>query len=259
VQKQIRSIYLVVSALTVALPAFDAFAQASSSTTSADDDTGGLADIVVTAQRRSESLQDLPISVTAVTNVQLENVGITGIGDLPLAVPALNIQKRIGYLTEHLRGVGSIAVGAGLENPIAFHVDGVYHANQTAGILSFDGSPVAFEAVHIAQRDWQLSDNFQVTSHPKTIYFGQTPALNPSFPVGNVFDDARQDSLSVAGYGQATYAVNNVLDVTAGFRYSHERRNLDGYENARLLVHGDPLIQIVPPIALLSKPASQRI
>ena len=104
----------------------------------ASDESAGLAEIVVTAQRRAESLQAVPISVTALSASQLDSSGVTGIQDLSLSVPALNVQDGGGYLFMHLRGVGSNTPGAGLENPIALYVDGVYYANQTVGLFSFN-------------------------------------------------------------------------------------------------------------------------
>jgi iron complex outermembrane recepter protein len=101
-------------------------------------DTGGLTEIVVTAERRSQSLQDVPVSVTALTAGELNRAGITGIDDLSIAVPALQVQEGAGYLLSHLRGVGATTAGAGLENPVALYVDGVYYANQTIGIFAFN-------------------------------------------------------------------------------------------------------------------------
>lgn len=107
-------------------------------TTASQAENGGLAEIVVTAQRRAESLQDVPISVTALTADQLTKVGITGIDDLGVAVPGLVVTDGAGYLFTHLRGVGATTAGAGLENPVALYVDGVYYANQTVGIFAFN-------------------------------------------------------------------------------------------------------------------------
>ena len=111
---------------------------ATNSPNSSQVETGGLAEIVVTAQRRAQDLQDVPISVTAFTSEELARQGISGIEDLAVAVPGFEVSDGAGYLFTHLRGVGATTAGAGLENPVALYVDGVYYANQTVGIFSFN-------------------------------------------------------------------------------------------------------------------------
>jgi len=68
----IRCFLFASSALAVALSAPPAFAQSSE-----DDEQAGIADIVVTAQRRSESVQDVPIAISAFSADQLAEQGIT--------------------------------------------------------------------------------------------------------------------------------------------------------------------------------------
>src|SRR5271170_2300851 len=86
-------------------------------------------EIVVTAQRRSESLQDVPIAVTAVTSARLEAIGIQTMENLSELSPGLTTPDMNGYFQPHIRGVGTSSNGAGIENPIALYVDGVYIAN----------------------------------------------------------------------------------------------------------------------------------
>jgi iron complex outermembrane recepter protein len=130
---------LVLNGLALGLFSISSPAQtATSSSTASQTETGGLAEIVVTAQRRAESLQDVPVSVTALSAGQLAKAGITGIDDLAVAVPGLVVTDGAGYLFTHLRGVGATTAGAGLENPVALYVDGVYYANQTVGIFAFN-------------------------------------------------------------------------------------------------------------------------
>ncbi len=106
-------------------------------TQSASDAESAVQDIVVTAQRREERLQDVPIAVSAVTADTLGKTGVRDTIDLRLAVPALYASNGNGYLFVRLRGVGSLAGGPGLENAIASYVDGVYVGSQGGGIFSF--------------------------------------------------------------------------------------------------------------------------
>jgi iron complex outermembrane recepter protein len=125
--------------LATGLFAVASFAQTTTSSANVSEtEPTGLTEIVVTAQRRAQDLQDVPISVTALTADQLSRQGITDIEDLAMAVPGLEVSDGAGYLFTHLRGVGATTAGAGLENPVALYVDGVYYANQTVGIFSFN-------------------------------------------------------------------------------------------------------------------------
>ncbi|WP_372730855.1 TonB-dependent receptor [Novosphingobium sp.] len=123
-----------VMAMVVSTPAF---AQADA-VPPQESEVGQLADIVVTAQRRNERLQDVPVSVSAVTATAMTNSGIKGLDSLQVSIPALSVQNANGYLTLHLRGVGSLGNGPGFENPIALYVDGVYLANQSVGLAQFN-------------------------------------------------------------------------------------------------------------------------
>ena len=104
----------------------------------ADDRSLVLEDIVVTAQRRSENLQNVPVSVAAVTSAQLAKAGAVSVLDLRVSVPTLNVVNTNGYLSSSLRGIGSNGVGPGIESPVALYVDGVYIASQFASALSLN-------------------------------------------------------------------------------------------------------------------------
>lgn len=107
-----------------------------------DDDAvnagGGLAEIVVTAQRRAESLQSVPISVTAVTADKLEASGITSTQDLPNVAPGLIMTNVRNTVTPYLRGIGTQAGTAGTEGAIAVYIDGVYLPNAISSAFSLN-------------------------------------------------------------------------------------------------------------------------
>ncbi len=94
-----------------------------------------LDNIVVTAQRRSERLQDVPIAVTPVTADTLENAGISGTLDLAAVVPGL-VTYQIGTaMTPFIRGVGSSQSPAGFESSVAVYLDGVYIGNKSSNVF----------------------------------------------------------------------------------------------------------------------------
>ena len=98
--------------------------------------SAALDDIVVTAQRRSENLQNVPVAITALSAATLTNARIQSVTDLRLAVPSLNIVNDNGILSTSLRGVGSTGVNPGFENPVAIYLDGVYLASTVANFLN---------------------------------------------------------------------------------------------------------------------------
>ncbi len=98
----------------------------------------GLEEIVVTAQRRSESLQSVPIAVSAVTGAQLEARGLNDIVSLSTAIPSLMISIDGNSATVFLRGVGSNAGNPNDEPSVATYVDGIYYPNPNATVFSFN-------------------------------------------------------------------------------------------------------------------------
>jgi iron complex outermembrane receptor protein len=86
-----------------------------------------LEEITVTAQRRSESLQTVPIAITAVTAAEMERNGIHALGSLAAQVPGLTFSPYApGQNIVALRGVSSNDDGAGTDNSVAVFVDDVY-------------------------------------------------------------------------------------------------------------------------------------
>lgn len=100
--------------------------------------SASLAEIVVTAQKRGEKLQDVPISVIATTSEQLATAGVNSTEALGMVTPGLSMQETSGALQPHIRGVGTSANGAGIESPVATYVDGVYYANASSAILTLN-------------------------------------------------------------------------------------------------------------------------
>jgi iron complex outermembrane receptor protein len=94
--------------------------------------------IVVTAQKRSENLQQVPISVSAITSAQLESAGVHDVTDLIALVPGLQIPSTPAIASPHLRGIGTQAPGAGIESAVAIYIDNVYMVSPNASFLSLN-------------------------------------------------------------------------------------------------------------------------
>lgn len=84
--------------------------------------------IIVTAQRRSESLQDVPISITALTAETMQAAGIQDTRDLPLLTPGLRIDSIGTYVQPAIRGI-TTTLTSGPEPNVATYLDGVYRPN----------------------------------------------------------------------------------------------------------------------------------
>ena len=137
---------LTTSAMAAALSSA-ALAQTSRSATSnlpapaqagaAPGESGRVSEIVVTAQRRSESLQKVPIAVTAVTGADLARSGVNNLQSATNLVPGLQLGQSLGSAQVALRGIGLENLSPGAEGSIAFHVDGVFLSRSIAALSSF--------------------------------------------------------------------------------------------------------------------------
>jgi iron complex outermembrane recepter protein len=96
---------------------------------SAGDARAMLEEVVVTAQKRAESLQDVPISVSAVGGEKLSDAGIEKVEDLTLYVPNIHMTET-GVSTQlRIRGIGS-GNNSGFEQSVGQYVDGIYYGRQ---------------------------------------------------------------------------------------------------------------------------------
>ncbi|GGC12916.1 TonB-dependent receptor [Novosphingobium endophyticum] len=108
----------------VALAQTDASGPEPADTTSAET-TQGIADIVVTAQRRSENLQRAALAISAVTGDSLAQTGIANVEGLTTVVPSLQVGASGPYNLFYLRGVGTFTVNPLSDSTVSFNVDGI--------------------------------------------------------------------------------------------------------------------------------------
>ena len=85
-------------------------------------------EIVVTAQRREENQQQVPISISTATAAVLESAGVQSTDELGLFAPGLTIQRQIGSVLPYIRGIGNPNTSGGQESAVAMYVDGIYYA-----------------------------------------------------------------------------------------------------------------------------------
>src|SRR5688500_8215004 len=84
--------------------------------------------IVITAQKREESLQDVPIVVTTVPEQRLRDTGVRDIKDLMILTPGLLVASTVNesVTTARIRGIGTVGDNPGLESSVGILIDGVY-------------------------------------------------------------------------------------------------------------------------------------
>lgn len=137
-----------ISALAVVLGVGSVHAHAAAESTAPAQQAGGamnssaaegLAEVVVTAQRRQENLQKAPIPVAVVDGEALSSAGIVNPAQLSTLVPALQVVNTNGaYSNFYIRGVGNFTGNALTESAIAFNYDGVYLARPSSTVGFFD-------------------------------------------------------------------------------------------------------------------------
>lgn len=128
----------LVGVASIGLAAAPAAAQDAGSDAS-DDNTasGGLTEILVTAQRRSESVQDTPLAVSAISGDSLAERGATDLTSISATVPGFNVSEQVGQARLTLRGIGVDNISTGAESSVAFNQDGVFFSRSAAALASF--------------------------------------------------------------------------------------------------------------------------
>lgn len=129
---------LVCTGLTpLAAIAQDAAAPVTDSAVPADETQ--LQEIVVTAQRREQKLQDVPVAVTAFNGAALQASGISNVKDLAHVDPSLNIPQVVGVYLPFLRGIGNPAAGnLGNESSVPVYIDDMYYTRLSTAFLAIN-------------------------------------------------------------------------------------------------------------------------
>ena len=98
-----------------------------------------LEEVVVTAQRREQALQDVPIAIQVVGNELLNDVAAEDMGDLNGFVPGLVISSDSPTQPRYaIRGIQTGDFGVGTDPAVGVYVDGVYAARSGASLLAFN-------------------------------------------------------------------------------------------------------------------------
>jgi iron complex outermembrane recepter protein len=83
-------------------------------------------DIIVTAQRRSEKLENVPVAIVALSGETLEKSGVSRMTDLGQVATSVQINRGGSFTQPAIRGITTLTLGYGFENNTAVYVDGFY-------------------------------------------------------------------------------------------------------------------------------------
>mgnify|MGYP003583255549 FL=1 len=100
-----------------------------------DEEPTTLAGLTVTAQKREEALQDVPIMVTALSDQIIQDTGVRDVKDLQVLVPGLTVTSTQSEVqtVARIRGIGTVGDNAGLESSVGVVIDGVYRPRNGVG------------------------------------------------------------------------------------------------------------------------------
>ena len=181
--------------------------------------------IIVTATRRAEDVQDIPLAVTAVSPVQLERQGVVNVSQLSqvsTSFSASNAQISSGSVVLRIRGVGTTSNNIGFESAVGIFIDGAYQSRPGVALSEF----VDIERV-------------EVLRGPQGTLFGRNTSAG-ALTVTNV----RPDLNDFGGFANATYGNYNLFNVQGAvnvpvvtdqlaLRFTGAYRKRDGFVKLR--------------------------
>jgi len=209
-----------VSALAAGVLALGAPGLAFAQTQGGGGSTGATVDeIVVTAQMREQSLQDVPVVVTSVNAQQLKDAGVRDIKDLTVVAPGLTVTSTSSsaVTTARIRGIGTVGDNPGLESSVGVVIDGVYRPR----------NGVAFS-------DLGETDRIEVLKGPQGTLFGKNTTAGviniitkkPSFQLGAT---SEAEFTNFSGFGGSISLTGPIVDDKVAARIYVAARERDGY------------------------------
>ena len=119
--------------LAVQISAAIALSATMSSMVQANDDVLALEEVIVTAQKREQSAQDVPIAMSAVSSDDMERMGATEIKDIQFSTPSLAIVGGNPILQSYgIRGVADRGRNPGYDQRVGVYIDGVWVGKSAA-------------------------------------------------------------------------------------------------------------------------------
>ncbi len=98
--------------------------------------------VIVTAQKVSQSIQEVAAAVSAMSGETLDNIGATEMADIQSLVPSIRLQRQSSSTEIYIRGVGTTLDLPMIESPNAFNINGIYIPREAASASIFDISRI---------------------------------------------------------------------------------------------------------------------
>ena len=178
-------------------------------------------EVFVTAEKRSESVQDVSQAVTAISSEDIESKNINSFVDLSAIVPGVTVAKNEGYKTViSIRGVGNETNQNAIAAPsVAFHMDGIFIA-----------SPFSL------QTDFIDVDRIEVLRGPQGTLFGQNSTggvINVISKKPSMEGNFGKSDLSFGNFGLTKFRSSNnfVLGESTAARLSFSSTERDGFSD----------------------------
>ncbi|HWW12113.1 MAG TPA: TonB-dependent receptor [Brevundimonas sp.] len=205
------------SAAVVGACAFG-FAGAASAQSAGQDTPTTIDDIIVTAQKREQNLQDVPIVVTSLPAETLQNAGVRDIKDLQILTPGMTVTSTSSEAstTARIRGVGTVGDNPGLESSVGVVIDGVYRSRNSVGFGDL-GELARIEVLKGPQGTLFGKNTSAGVINIITEAPSFTPGFNAEATVGNYG--------AMGGSGSVTGPITDTL----AFRLYAARRVRDGF------------------------------
>lgn len=181
--------------------------------------TNALEEIVVTATKRVQSLQDVPIAVNAFNADTIEVAGINNAGDLAILTPALNINVNTNPFAARMiiRGVGTAQTDPALEPSVGLFIDGVYLGRTGLGMSDLTD----IERIEVLQGP-------QGTLYGKNTNAGAISVITkkPNFEESEGYVEASVGNYSM---NKLTASASGPLTQNLAYRLSGNINQRDGY------------------------------
>jgi len=184
-----------------------------------------LEDVVVTAQRRSQRLQDVPLAITAVSAATLAQQGVSTTAELSQVVPSLVFTGTVNAATPYIRGVGSDLIDPTSESPVAIYVDDVYYASPQANVFTLMG----IKDIDVLEGPQGTLFGRNATGgviQIETIDPKSAPHLDASVTYGN-YDTVTTSAYGSTGIGDYVTTSLSLLYQNQGVGYGHNIYNGD--------------------------------
>ncbi|BFM17012.1 TonB-dependent receptor [Maricurvus nonylphenolicus] len=182
-------------------------------------------EVIVTAQKREQSLQDTPVAVTAITEAVIENTDINDVRDLQMLAPSVTFNEAPAGAQIYIRGVGQDDVNIGKSPGVAMYLDGVYLGHGFANAASF-----------------QDAAQFEVLRGPQgTLYGRNSTAGNINVRTKKpTFEPTAKVSVAAGTYNATQGSISGsmgIIEDKLAVRGSYLYKERDGY--AKNLTNGD--------------------